>query len=47
VLGRTSPAGARLAETVRYFEFISREMAGLLSRWQADADTGSESETGT
>lgn len=42
VLGRTSPAGARLAETVRYFEFISREMAGLLARWQAGASTGAE-----
>ena len=47
VLGRTSPAGARLAETVRYFEFISREMAGLLARWQADAGTGAGTETGS
>lgn len=46
VLGRTSPAGARLAETVRYFEFISREMAGLLARWQEDAGTGAETESG-
>jgi predicted transcriptional regulator len=47
VLGRTSPAGARLAETVRYFEFISREMAGLLARWQAGARTGAETESGS
>ena len=47
VLGRTSPAGARLAETVRYFEFISREMAGLLARWQADGGTGTETESGS
>jgi predicted transcriptional regulator len=47
VLGRTSPAGARLAETVRYFEFISREMAGLLARWQADSGTGAETESGS
>ena len=40
------PAGARLAETVRYFEFISREMAGLLARWQAGAGTGAETESG-
>ena len=46
ILGRTSPAGTRLAETVRYFEFISREMAGLLARWQEDAGTGAESESG-
>ena len=45
VLGRASPAGARLTETVRYFEFISREMAGLLARWQADAGTAAETET--
>lgn len=46
VLGRTSPAGTRLAETVRYFEFISSEMAGLLARWQADASTGAETGSG-
>jgi hypothetical protein len=23
-----------MAETVRYFEFISEEMAGLLARWK-------------
>ncbi len=43
VLGRDSPAGARLAETVRYFEFISGEMTGLLARWdtrKADGDSG-------
>jgi DNA-binding transcriptional regulator GbsR (MarR family) len=34
VLGAGSPAGLRMAETVRYFEFISAEMAGLLARWK-------------
>jgi DNA-binding transcriptional regulator GbsR (MarR family) len=34
VLGPGSPAGTRMAETVRYFEFISGEIAGLLARWQ-------------
>jgi DNA-binding transcriptional regulator GbsR (MarR family) len=34
ILGESSPAGLRMAETVRYFEFISGEMAGLLSRWK-------------
>ncbi len=34
VLGPASPAGARMARTVRYFEFISHEMAGLLARWR-------------
>ena len=35
VLGPESPAGARMADTVRYFEFISAEMAGLLARWES------------
>jgi DNA-binding transcriptional regulator GbsR (MarR family) len=34
ILGPDSPAGRRMAETVRYFEFISAEMAGLLRRWR-------------
>jgi predicted transcriptional regulator len=33
VLGPGSPAGARMTDTVRYFEFISTEMSGLLARW--------------
>lgn len=35
VLGPDSAAGARMADTVRYFEFISAEMAGLLARWKS------------
>jgi DNA-binding transcriptional regulator GbsR (MarR family) len=34
ILGAESPAGQRMADTVRYFEFISAEMAGLLERWR-------------
>jgi predicted transcriptional regulator len=37
VLGPASPAGARMAQTVRYFEFISHEIAGLLARWRAQS----------
>jgi hypothetical protein len=44
VLGPDSPAGAKLAETVRYFEFISGEMAGLLARWDSRRITGEPSE---
>jgi DNA-binding transcriptional regulator GbsR (MarR family) len=33
-LGADSPAGARMAETIRYFEFLSSEMLGLWARWQ-------------
>jgi predicted transcriptional regulator len=35
VLGAGSPAGAKLDETVRYFEFISGEMTGLAARWDS------------
>jgi hypothetical protein len=41
VLGASSPAGVRMAETVRYFEFLRVEMAGLMTRWkeqEADRD---------
>jgi DNA-binding transcriptional regulator GbsR (MarR family) len=34
VLGADSPAGLRMADTVRYFEFLQVEMAGLLTRWK-------------
>ncbi len=34
ILGPDSPAGLRMAQTVRYFEFISGEMADLLERWK-------------
>jgi hypothetical protein len=34
VLGPGSPAGERMAETIRYFEFLQVEMAGLLTRWK-------------
>jgi DNA-binding transcriptional regulator GbsR (MarR family) len=33
-LGADTPAGSRMAATVRYFDFLSTEMTGLLTRWQ-------------
>lgn len=33
-LGADTPAGSRMANTVRYFDFLSTEMSGLLARWQ-------------
>jgi DNA-binding transcriptional regulator GbsR (MarR family) len=45
-LGADSPAGSRMAETVRYFDFLSAEMSGLLARWQelgAGADSAASS----
>ena len=35
ILGASTPAGVRMAETASYFEFISTEITGLLARWDA------------
>ena len=34
-VGPGTPAGRRLDETRRYFEFLRGEMPGLMARWQA------------
>jgi len=34
VLGTDSPAGARLAETLAFFEFVGTELPDLLERWR-------------
>ena len=34
VVGADTPAGARLAESVQYFEFVSGELPRVLARWQ-------------
>ena len=40
VIGRTTPAGARIAETLEFFEFIQTELPAMLERWRArKADT--------
>lgn|SRR5580704_506909 len=36
-LGADSPAGARLAHTARYFEFLSGEMSTMMARWRESA----------
>ncbi|WP_335936844.1 GbsR/MarR family transcriptional regulator [Streptomyces sp. PTD5-9] len=33
VLGEHTPAGARLAETAAFFEFVQAELAGMMDRW--------------
>jgi DNA-binding transcriptional regulator GbsR (MarR family) len=33
-LGVDTPAGARIAETLAYFEFVHEEMPAILKRWQ-------------
>jgi DNA-binding transcriptional regulator GbsR (MarR family) len=35
-LGASTPAGARLAESLAFFEFLRREMTALLARWQEE-----------
>ena len=34
VIGRDTPAGARLVDSVQYFEFVSAELPRVLARWQ-------------
>ncbi len=34
VLGGGTPAGARLAESAMYFDFVSKELPALLDRWE-------------
>jgi predicted transcriptional regulator len=33
-LGRDTPAGARIARSLAFFEFLQREMPAILERWQ-------------
>jgi len=35
VIGRETPAGARIAETLEFFEFIQTELPAMLERWRA------------
>ncbi|MFF8373657.1 GbsR/MarR family transcriptional regulator [Streptomyces lydicus] len=37
-LGETTPAGRRLAETLAFFEFMQKELAGMLQRWRDHRD---------
>jgi predicted transcriptional regulator len=34
LVGADTPAGARLAESVQYFEFVSAELPRVMARWQ-------------
>lgn len=34
LLGPDTPAGARMAESVDYFEFVSAELPSILAKWQ-------------
>ncbi|MGY5130458.1 GbsR/MarR family transcriptional regulator [Streptomyces nigrescens] len=49
-LGETTPAGRRLGETLAFFEFMQKELGGMLERWRNHRDelrTDHESQTGT
>ena len=35
LIGRKTPAGARLAETLEFFEFMQRELPAMLQKWRA------------
>jgi DNA-binding transcriptional regulator GbsR (MarR family) len=35
VLGDDTPAGARMSETLAFFEFVGKELPELLERWRA------------
>ena len=34
LLGADTPAGARMTESVQYFEFVSAELPHVIARWQ-------------
>lgn len=34
-LGEDTPAGARIAETAEFFEFLQTELVGVMDRWRA------------
>jgi predicted transcriptional regulator len=42
-LGRATPAGERMAETVAFFAFLRREMPALLARWREERRVSEES----
>jgi hypothetical protein len=42
-LGASTPAGLRLADSVRYFEFVATELPSLLARWREHQNPGDRS----
>ncbi|NML52239.1 MarR family transcriptional regulator [Streptomyces sp. R302] len=41
-LGPDTAAGTRVAETAEFFDFVQREMHGMLARWRTHRDAQSE-----
>ncbi|MFE6160792.1 GbsR/MarR family transcriptional regulator [Streptomyces sp. NPDC056486] len=38
-LGPDTPAGRRMAETLAFFEFVEKEIAGMLERWRVHRES--------
>jgi len=36
VLGPGTPAGERMAQSARFFDFLQREMVDMIDRWRAE-----------
>ena len=45
VVGRDSAAGARIAETLSFFEFLQKELPALMEKWRAQKATVRSSRT--
>ncbi|MGW6605628.1 GbsR/MarR family transcriptional regulator [Streptomyces sp. NPDC055036] len=45
-LGRDTPAGERVAETVEFFEFLQQELLALMDRWKDYQETKRAAEAG-
>ena len=43
VIGRNTPAGARIADTLEFFEFMQRELPAMLKKWRARKAAASRS----
>lgn len=39
LLGRDTPAGQRISESIMYFDFVQKELPMVLSRWEQYRDT--------
>jgi DNA-binding transcriptional regulator GbsR (MarR family) len=39
LLGRDTPAGQRISESIMYFDFVQKELPMVLSRWEEYRDT--------
>jgi DNA-binding transcriptional regulator GbsR (MarR family) len=46
VLGAHTPAGERVAESVRFFEFVSSELPSVIGRWRQRSEPASPPQTG-